>query len=119
MTITTFPKLNINNFPELVFIAGSYKELLFFISLSNGSPVDLTYQQVLWTLSPYTNPDYIALSRYGSGVDKFTKISLYKEDTKNLVGKYIQRIVINSLKDIYEYKLGQGLVTILPFAKEE
>jgi hypothetical protein len=112
MTIPTFQNVIINALPSITFIGGSYKELNFHVYSSASVALNLCTSEPYWTLSPYNQTDYVALTKSGvCYVDHFT-IVLNDADTENLSGKYIQRPMLRGVLG-YEYRLGQGEVNII------
>lgn len=113
MTITTFTSNNVNTLAEVTFIGGTFRELYFHTYTSASTPIDLTYQPTLWVLSPYSQPDYISLSKSGVGYNGYFYVPLLSTDTIILSGKYIQKATILGVNG-YTYKLGQGIINIIP-----
>lgn len=113
MTIT-FPYMTIRNLPELTFIAGTYREISFHAYTSACVLINISNaEECLWTLSPYSQPDYKILTKIGITSASGFKIILNSEDTYSLAGKFIQTASLQSAGD-YRYKIAQGVVNILP-----
>lgn len=109
----TFSNVTINNLSEISFIAGSYKEIYFGLTLSSGSPLDISNISFVWLLCPYNEPDYIVLQKNATISGSCFAVSLLSTETENLSGKYIQMPMIDGYKS-YDYRLGQGIVNIIP-----
>lgn len=116
MTISTF-ETPVNTLSEMQFIAGSYKELYFYVYTSASVPINLINQTARWILCPFSNQEYETLSKDGVCYNGYIKFSLLSTDTENLSGKYIQRAVLNDIPG-YDYPLGRGIVNIIPAIKE-
>lgn len=113
-TISTFPNLNIYDLEELTFIGSSYRELNFHIYDVSGSLQDISQiSEAYWDLVPYGHTDYVALSKTGVINGTYFTIYLDDSDTQYLSGKYIQRPGLCILPG-WEYKLGQGIINIIP-----
>jgi hypothetical protein len=112
-TIETFPNMTINSYRSIGFIAGGYKEFYFHAYTSASAPIDVTYLTGYWTLSPYSNPSFIVLAKYGRSEGNFFTISLLFEDTLNLSGKFIQQTMLLG-SELNNYRLGQGIIYIVP-----
>ena len=112
MTLT-FPNTIINEFPDLNFIGGSYKELSFFIK-SNNILLDLTGYTGVWSLSPYSQLDYPLLSLTTTCSNGLLFIEILSTYTENLSGKFIQEAKVLLIPGYLEYKLGRGIVNIIP-----
>ena len=110
--MNTFTKVVVNSLAEVDFIAGSYKELYFYIFTSACVAVDISSLSVSWVLYPYNRPEYIALSKSASCYDGYGVVPLLSSDTINLAGKYMQRATLVSGVSGYNYELGQGIVNI-------
>jgi len=109
----TFSDVTVNVFPELTFIAGSYKELTFYLNSPSGSPIDVQYMNALWELSPYNISGYVSASKTAICSDGYCTVYLLSTDTDNLSGKYTQRLSITGVIG-YENRIGQGSVNIIP-----
>lgn len=111
--IKTFDNASVYNLSETTFIAGSYKELYFYLYSSGSIPLDTRRTAASWTLTPYDQPDYVILSKDGECYDGYFVIKLLSTDTIALSGKFIQKpLIIGSLG--YDYRLEQGIVNIVP-----
>ncbi len=114
----TFNNLMITNIQEVSFIGGTYKELVFDVYDAYNTPIDISTFSCNWVLSPYGQPDYVALSKTGvidttcTDKNRFI-VYLYSNDTIGLSGKYVQQPVITANPG-YEFRLGQGYVYISP-----
>lgn len=111
--IKTFPHLDLYNFGEITFIAGTYKELYFNLYTGSGSPIDLTNTEVLWELSPFSYPSYRELVKTAESYNGYCLIKILSVNTLNLSGKFIHRLFISEING-YNYRLGQGLMNIAP-----
>jgi hypothetical protein len=111
--LTTFPNAIINNLPDMTFIAGSYQELLFNITSTEGEPIDVTYFNITWAITPYNRKEHVTFSKNGEGANGFFIVYLFKDDTKNLMGKYNQIAKISVLPS-FEYNIAQGILNIIP-----
>lgn len=106
----------INSLDEIAFIAGTDYTFTFNVNDVNGNPLDITSGTAKWTLSPYGQTDYAAITKDGtiSGItsNQFSVV-LLSSDTKDLYGKYIQQPIII---DFYgeEFRPAQGVITIIP-----
>lgn len=109
----TFSNITINSLREISFIAGSYKELYFHAFTSASASIDLTYCTAVWSLCPYDKQDFIAFHKHGFCENGFFTIYLTSIDTKFLSGKFIQKPTL-IVSTGYEYRLGQGVVNIIP-----
>jgi hypothetical protein len=115
MAISTFSDVKITSFETLAMIGGSYRELTFVIKNANGTQIGFSgNDSFVWTLAPYTQDDYIALTKNGVLVDGNFVIYLLSSDTENLSGKYIQLGVVNTGLPNYVYPVGRGIVDIIP-----
>lgn len=112
----TFPNTIINNFSETTFIAGSYKEISFYVYTSGCSPLDLSSEVITWELSPYDNQRDVVLTKTATSYNGYVTVQLNSEDTENLSGKYIQHAKINTLSS-KQYPLGRGVINIVPAVK--
>ena len=112
-TIKTFPNTIIYDLDPIIFIGSSYKEISFYINCTSCGALDISNATARWDLVPYDNKSYVALSKVGTISGTYFTVYLTNTDTKYLKGKYIQRPVLISLPG-YEYRLGQGIVDIIP-----
>jgi hypothetical protein len=118
MTLDTFNAFSNMALSEISFIGGTYKEISYDIFDENGNAVDISSFTCTWALSPYGNPNGLALLKTGiyktdwSLHNRFT-VYLYSTDTVNLSGKYIQQPVLMGNPG-YEFRLGQGVINIIP-----
>lgn len=111
----TLSNNQINDLPEISFIAGNETELNFTIYTSDGNFANLTGATVTWKLAPY-----------GSSVSVLTKngvvdatpssgkfvVTLEYADTSLLSGKYIQQYATANSSNTY--LPSQGIVNIIP-----
>ena len=72
----TFPNITINSFDELTFIAGSYKELSFYVYSSGCSPLDVSLETITWSLCAYDNQEHVILSKTGIGYNGYFTVKL-------------------------------------------
>lgn len=114
MTYLTYQ--DIYQFEDFAFIAGTEYTIEYTVYESNGVvPVDISSGTTKLFVSPYGQPDYVAIEKSGvlsveTGV--FT-ITLDTNDTKDLSGKFIQQPVVYDFAG-KEYRLAQGVFTIIP-----
>jgi hypothetical protein len=106
----------INQLEETVFIAGT-KFTLYFVAYEDDgvNRKNLTGITPKWVLSPYGQTSYTALQKTStvtSAAQGEFKVELVTTDTLTLSGKYIQQPVIGESPN--QYRLAQGIVTILP-----
>jgi len=113
MLIKTFPNLPVYNIGEITIIGSSYTRIRFKVTSQNGSPIDLTYMIPVWVLSPIEQQDYAVLAKNLTGHNGYFIVEILPVDTINLSGKYIQKPSITGVPD-YDYKLGQGIINIIP-----
>lgn len=105
---------------EFSFIAGTEYVLDYTVYEADGvTPIDLSSASFIFYASPYGQPDYVAISVNGVlGIDPGTvTVTLLFADTANLRGKFVQQPTI---VDFFgkEYRLGQGVFTIIPKISE-
>ena len=110
--MNTFTNVVVNTLTDVNFIAGSYKELYFYLFTSACAAIDISTLSVSWVLYPYNRPEYIALSKSATCYDGYAVIPLLSTDTVNLAGKYMQRVTLFTGVSGYNYELGQGVVNI-------
>jgi predicted AAA+ superfamily ATPase len=111
--LQTFPNTKINQLSETTFIAGTYKELVFYVNDSEGNPLDVTYFVCTWSLNPYNDKSFISLQKNAQCFNGFFIVYLTSEDTENLSGKFLQIGKIYIIGS-YAYNIAQGVVNILP-----
>jgi len=110
--MNTFTRVVVNSLAEVDFIAGSYKELYFYLFTSACAVIDVSTVSVSWVLYPYNRPEYIVLSKSVDCCSGYALIPLLSTDTINLAGKYMQRATLLTGVSGYNYELGQGVVNI-------
>jgi hypothetical protein len=111
--LQTFPNIEINQLSELTFIAGTYKELVFYVNDYQGNPLDVRYFNCTWTLNPYNDKTFTSLQKSAQCFNGYFVIYLTANDTKNLSGKFSQIGKIYIIES-YAYNIAQGVVNILP-----
>ncbi|MCK9436690.1 MAG: hypothetical protein M0Q12_05725 [Synergistaceae bacterium] len=112
-TIAIFPNIVIYDFDPITFIGSSYREISFYINCTSCGSLDISTATARWDLVSYDFTDYVALSKTGIISGSYFMVKLLDTDTKYLSGKYIQRPTL--ISDVgYQYKLGQGIVNIIP-----
>lgn len=114
----TIPCVNFNELAEMTVIAGSYKELFFYVYTSGSIPVNLSGTNTNWNLTPYEQTNYIALTKTGINSTGYFKIVLNSADTINLRGKYIQEVYIQGASG-YEYRPARGVINFIPALGED
>lgn len=112
-TISTFSNATIYDFEPITFIGSSYREIKFNINCLSCGALDISSATARWDLVPYDNTSYISISKTGVITGTYFTVYLKDVDTKYLQGKYIQRPTL--ISDVgFSYKLGQGIVNIIP-----
>jgi len=115
MAIKTFQNITVNSLSSLTIIAGTYRELNFYIYDENDDIlIPSTGATLSWSLAPYEQSDYILFTKQGVFVDDRFVIYLLSTDTENLSGKFIQSPLLDSGLGMYVYPLGRGLIDIIP-----
>jgi len=112
----TFPNMEKFYFPEKTYDAGSYVELYFNVWTSGSVLIDISNAySAMWILSPVSQPNYPLITKTDRLlVNGQMRVDLYSEDTKYLDGKYIQKPIIESIPNMYTYRLGQGVINFIP-----
>ena len=86
----------INNLPDITFISGDNLDLDFTIYDEDGI-TSLSCNALTWNLCPYGDFTNLIVSKSGTANSlpstQFV-ISLEPEDTNNLMGKFIQQIIV-------------------------
>jgi len=109
---STFSNITINNLPEVTFIAGSYKELAFYLNTEEGVPIDVTYFDIEWNLRSFSDKSHVILTKKLTGNNGYCVAYLYSADTENVSGKCTQTLKI-SVMDGYVYNVAQGTINII------
>ena len=112
-TLKTFQDASVYNLQETSMIAGTYRELYFYVYSSGSIPLDVRGSAASWLLTPLDQPDYIALEKEGECFNGYILIKLLTEDTISLTGKFVQKPLISGALG-YDYRLEQGIFTIIP-----
>ena len=118
----TFPCIAVMELEAVSFIAGTNQVWTYNVYDDSGSTVDISACATYLTLSPYGDPDYVAMSVAGtlSGSSiPYQFIVTTGSASRSLSGKYVQQAVVVDFTG-EEYRAGQGECTIRPrIATEE
>ena len=107
---------DIYSLAEFSFIAGTEYILEYTVYEDNGVvPLDISSGTTKLFVCQYGQPEYVVIEKAGvlsitTGV--FT-VTLSTDDTKEWSGKYIQQPTVYDFAGT-EYRLGQGVFTVLP-----
>jgi hypothetical protein len=116
MSISPFQNVIFNDLSEMSFIAGTQQFLIFDVVDTAGSPINLSSSTCTWVMSPYGQPNYVALTKTGvlavSPNNRFT-VTLQSVDTRTLSGKYAHQPIITDLTG-NEFRPSQGVITVIP-----
>ncbi len=114
---STFDCLTVNDLAPITFIAGTEQTLNYYVyDQTTGCALDLSTSQCSVVISPYGNPNYIAIevsgSTLGTPVNKFYAV-ISGCASSALSGKFIQQPKIIDL-DGSIFRPSQGIVNITP-----
>lgn len=104
----------LNNLPEISFIGGTDKELIFTAYKEDKiTLLDITSGAIEWNLCLYDKVDRVILTKTGiiTDANHFT-VTLDALDTISLSGKYVQQIIITDFSENI-FRPAQGVILIL------
>jgi len=82
----------INTLEDTEIIAGESFTLYFNVTDENDTPINISTGTPSWVISPYGDPDYVALTKSGVITDTSQfSVELETADTQSLEGVYIQQ----------------------------
>lgn len=111
--------------PEISFVGGETQEFNFHLKNSNGEPFDASGSSVNFAICNYSNKTGSPLLSYSptlladeTGEASLVILTIPKEDTATLAGKYIYQITIIDVKGNAEIP-NQGIMNIAKNINQE
>ncbi len=109
---------NIYTLPEISFVGGATQELIFRLKKQDGDPFDATGAGCDFSICNYSNKIGTPILSYEAtvtadegGVSSILVVDIPKEDTAELVGKFIYQITIVDVDGTSEIP-NQGIMNI-------
>lgn len=109
---------NVYTLPELSFVGGETQEFSFHLKNHNGDPFDASGSSVDFSICNYSNKTGSPLISYSptlladeNGVASVIVLTIPKEDTAQLSGKFIYQIIIVDISGNAEIP-NQGIMNI-------
>ncbi len=116
---------NIYTLPEITFVGGETQEFTFHLKNQQGFIFDASGSTSDFAICNYSNKNGTPLLHYtptlakdGNNISSILKLTIPKEDTALLSGKYIYQITIIDVKGNAEIP-GQGIFNIIKNIHQE